>query len=65
MHVFITSTSTCVFLIYNNINDTGFRIWRVYAGLLANDVTVIQKSDRSSFYFTQPIGVCIAPYSKY
>ena len=53
----LNPTSTGIFLICNNINDTGSRIRRFYAGLPANNVTTIQNSDSSPLYFAQPIGV--------
>ena len=57
----LNPTSTGNILICNNINDPGFRIRRFYSGTPANSVTVLQNSDYSPLYFTQPIGVGIAP----
>ena len=44
-------------LICNNINDTGFRIRRYYAGSVSTNVTTIQNADSSALYFTQPVGI--------
>ena len=45
----------------DNLNNPGFRIQRFYGGIPANNVTVIQNSNYSPLYFTQPISVNIAP----
>ena len=48
-------------LICNNINDPGYRIHRYYGGTQATNVTTVQNADSSPLYFTQPIGINIAP----
>jgi hypothetical protein len=57
----INPTAQGDMLICNNLNDTGFRIRRYYGGLPTSNVTTIQNSDRSPLYFTQPIGINMAP----
>ena len=62
MYFFLLNpTGVSNFLICNNLFATGFRTRRYYGGTPATHTTTIQNSVTGPLYFTQPIGVNVAP----